>query len=175
MDAGYDVWLIVRAQAGDREAAEDLLAIVAPPLRRYLVRIAGRRADDILQETLFRIWRNLGWLREPQLFRAWAYRIATREAFRHMRRERKHEEGRADASALEQLPAPQPSDPAERLLLEGVLSRITPLTRATLAAHYLEGLTLEETAAATESPLGTVKSRLASGLRQARALMETSP
>lgn len=171
MDAGYDVGLIVRAQAGDRQALEQVLTDVAPPLRRYLVRISGERADDVLQETLFRIWRSLGWLREPVLFRPWAYRIATREAFRHMRRERKHDEGRADESVLKHVPAP-PADPAERLLLESALSRITPLTRAVLAAHYLEGLTLEETAAATEAPLGTVKSRLASGLRQARALIE---
>jgi RNA polymerase sigma-70 factor, ECF subfamily len=173
LNAGYDVGLIVRAQAGDRQALEQVLTDIAPRLRRYLVRITGDRADDVLQETLFRIWRNLGWLREPVLFRPWAYRIATREAFRHLRRERKHEDGRANASALEQVPAP-PSDPAERLLIESALSRITPLTRAVLAAHYLEGLTLEETAAATETPLGTVKSRLASGLRQARALMEAS-
>jgi RNA polymerase sigma-70 factor (ECF subfamily) len=171
VDAAHDIGLIVRAQAGDRQALEQVLEDIAPPLRRYLARITGQRADDVLQETLFRIWRNLGWLREPVLFRAWAYRIATREAFRHLRRERKHEEDRADASALDQAPAPS-SDPAERLFIESALSRITPLTRAVLAAHYLEGLTLEETAAATETPLGTVKSRLASGLRQTRALMK---
>jgi RNA polymerase sigma-70 factor (ECF subfamily) len=171
VDAAHDIGLIVRAQAGDRKALEQMLSAIAPPLRRYLARLTGERADDVLQETLFRIWRNLGWLREPVLFRAWAYRIATREALRHMRRERRHEEGRIDSSALKQVPA-APSDPAERLLIESALSRITPLTRAVLAAHYLEGLTLEETAAATETPLGTVKSRLASGLRQARALME---
>jgi RNA polymerase sigma-70 factor (ECF subfamily) len=173
VDAGYDVGLIVRAQAGDRQALEQVLADIAPALRRYLARITAERADDVLQETLFRIWRNLGWLPEPVLFRPWAYRIATREAFRYLRRERKHEEGRADPSALEQAPAPL-ADPAERLFIESALSRITPLARAVLAAHYLEGLTLEETAAATETPPGTIKSRLASGLRQARALMEAS-
>ena len=171
MNAGYDAGLIVRAQAGDRQALEQVLTDVTPPLRRYLARITGERADDVLQDTLFRIWRNLGWLREPVLFRPWAYRIATREAFRHLSRERKHEEGRADDSALDQVAA-APAGPAERLLIESALARITPLTRAVLAAHYLDGLTLEETAAATETPLGTVKSRLASGLRQARALME---
>lgn len=174
MDAGLDIQLIVRAQAGDRDALEQLLKGVEAPLRRYLMRVAGARAEDVLQETLFRIWRNLRWLREPALFRAWAYRIATREAFRHMRRERKHEELRSDAEALDYVQAPF-SDPAERLDVESVLARVTPLTRAVLAAHYLDGLTLEETAAATETPLGTVKSRLASGLRQARALMEAPP
>lgn len=174
MDAGFDIRLIVRAQAGDREALQLLLDQISPPLRRYLARIAGARADDVLQETLFRIWRNLGWLQEPALFRAWAYRIATREAFRYLRRERKHETLRGDAAELEYVEAPASDLPA-RLDIESVLARLTPLTRAVLAAHYLEGLTLEETAAATQTPLGTVKSRLASGLRQARVLLETRP
>ncbi len=174
MDAGLDIQLIVRAQAGDRAALEQLLTVVEAPLRRYLTRLASARVDDILQETLLRIWRNLRWLREPTLFRAWAYRIATREAFRLIRRERTHEQSRSDEDALTYVQAPF-SDPADRLDVETVLARVTPLTRAVLAAHYLEGLTLEETAAATETPLGTVKSRLASGLRQARALMEAQP
>lgn len=173
MDASFDIQLIVRAQAGDRKALEQLLVGIEAPLRRYLARLASARVDDALQETLFRIWRNLSWLREPTLFRAWAYRIATREAFRHLKRERKHEEFRADAEALNHVQAPF-SDPADRLDIESVLAQVTPLTRAVLAAHYLEGLTLEETAAATETPLGTVKSRLASGLRQARTLMEAT-
>jgi RNA polymerase sigma-70 factor (ECF subfamily) len=88
-----------------------------------------------------------------------------------MRRERKREELWADESELEQLQAPL-SDPARRLDLESTLARISPLARTILAAHYFEGLTLEEVAVVAEAPLGTVKSRLASGLKQARVLMD---
>jgi RNA polymerase sigma-70 factor, ECF subfamily len=72
---------------------------------------------------------------------------------------------------LEQLAAPL-ADSAARLDLENMLMRISPLARTVLAAHYFEGFTLEEVAALTETPVGTVKSRLGSGLKQARALME---
>ncbi len=169
-----DIQLIIRAQAGDREALEQLLSAISPLLQRYLSRISAARADDVLQETLFRIWRGLGWLRDPALFRPWAYRIATREAFRHMRRELRHEERKGPAEELEQLEVCF-SDPATRLDIERILHRVSPLPRAVLAAHYLEGLTLEETAAATDAPLGTVKSRLASGLSQARKLLGATP
>jgi RNA polymerase sigma-70 factor (ECF subfamily) len=171
-----DVRLIIRAQAGDLDAFEHLLRALEPALRRYIRRLLGARAtvDDALQETFLRIWRGIGWLHEPALFRAWAYRIATREAHRLLGRELKHEMLRADESELERLQAPF-SDPAARLDLEAALSRISPLARTVLAAHYFEGLTLEEVAAVTEAPVGTVKSRLASGLKQARALLEAAP
>jgi len=75
---------------------------------------------------------------------------------------------------LDTLQAPV-TDPAQRLDLESTLMRISPLACTVLVAHYFEGLSLEEVAAAVEAPVGTVKSRLASGLKQARALMEAPP
>lgn len=171
-----DVRLVLLAQAGDLRAFERLVAALEPALRRYVVRLVGPRAiaDDVLQETCLRIWRGLGWLRDPALFRPWVYRIATREAHRVMRSELKREHLRADESELERLQAPW-ADPGARLALESVLAEITPLARTVLVAHYFEGLSLEDVAAATEAPVGTVKSRLASGLKQARALMEATP
>ncbi|MGD9968275.1 MAG: RNA polymerase sigma factor [Hyphomonadaceae bacterium] len=173
MGPADDLRLVLRARAGDLEAFERLVRALEPVLRRYVGRIVGTRAltDDVLQEAFLRIWRGLGWLREPALFRAWTYRIATREAHRLLRRERKHEEPHADACELEALAAPF-ADPAARLDLESTMMRISPLARTVIAAHYFEGLTLEEVAAATETPVGTVKSRLASGLKQARGLLE---
>jgi RNA polymerase sigma-70 factor (ECF subfamily) len=168
-----DPALVLRAQAGDLAAFERILRALEPALRRYVGRLVGARpvTDDVLQETFIRIWRGLGWLRDPTLFRAWAYRIATRETYRLLGRERQRDELRADDAELEQLAAPL-ADSAARLDLENVLMRISPLARTVLAAHYFEGFTLEEVAALTETPVGTVKSRLGSGLKQARALME---
>ncbi|MGD9979444.1 MAG: RNA polymerase sigma factor [Hyphomonadaceae bacterium] len=173
MDPSDDVRLIIRAQAGDLAAFEQILRSLEPALRRYVGRLVGARAitDDVLQETFLRIWRGIGWLRDPALFRAWAYRIATRETHRLMARERQRDELRADEAEMETLAAPF-ADPAARLDLESTLMRISPHARTVLAAHYFEGLTLEEVAAVTETPLGTAKSRLASGLKQARALLE---
>lgn len=167
-----EVRLVLRAQSGDVSAFEALIVAIEPPLRGYLLRLLGGRAgaDDILQEVFLRIWRGLGWLRDPALFRAWCYRIATREAHRAMRRESKHETLRADDSALDTLAAPF-TDHETRLDAERRLAQVSPRARLVLVAHYFEGLSLEEISAATEAPLGTVKSRLASGLAQLRTLM----
>lgn len=175
MSPSDEVRLVLRAQSGDLPAFEQLIISIEAPLRGYLVRLLGGRAsaDDILQEVFLRVWRGLGWLRDPGLFRAWAYRIATREAQRAMRREGKREALRADVGELDTLPAPF-IDPETRLDAERRLTQVSPLARIVLVAHYFEGLSLDEIAAATETPLGTVKSRLASGLAQLRTLMGVS-
>lgn len=78
------------AQTGDRRALEQLLLSIREPLFDHIRRIVGDgfSAEDVLQETLFTICRRLPSLREPKWFRAWAYRIATRQAVRRGRRER---------------------------------------------------------------------------------------
>ena len=167
-----DIKHIVRAQAGDVRAFEQVLRAIEPQLRGYLNRLLGARpiAEDVLQETFLRLWRGLGWLRDPLFFRPWAYRIATNEAHRALGRESAREESRADASELDALQASF-ADPARKLDAERCLAQVSPLARVVLVAHYYEGLSLDEVSAVTGAPLGTVKSRLASGLTQLRALM----
>lgn len=168
--------LILRAQTGDLRAFEKVLQDIGPQLHGYILRLVGNRAiaDEIAQEVFWRIWRGLGWLRDPKLFPPWAYRIATREAYRSLRRESKHDAERAGVEVLDLLAAPE-ADPALRADIDRSLLRVSPAARVVLAAHYLEEMSLEETAAAADIPVGTVKSRLASGLKQLRALMETEP
>ena len=86
-----EAWLVLRAQSGDREAVEMLLETLQRPLHRYVLRLIGNRpsADDVLQETLMRIYRKLRWLDDPTVFRPWAYRIASREALRFLARQQR--------------------------------------------------------------------------------------
>jgi RNA polymerase sigma-70 factor (ECF subfamily) len=167
--------LVTRASAGDVDAFGALVSALEPSLRGYIARMVGARpiVDDILQETFLRLWRGLAWLRDPALFRPWSFRIATRETQRALGRELKREALRADASALEGVTTDF-TDPAVRLDIEACLPQLTPQARIVLVAHYFEGLTLEEIASATRAPLGTVKSRLASGLAQLRTLLGSS-
>lgn len=48
------------------------------------------------------------------------------------------------------------------------MGKVSPASRAVLTLHYLEGMTLEAPAAELGVVPGTVKSRLAYGLRQLR-------
>lgn len=166
-------FLVLRAQSGDRAALDALLASVQEPLYRYVLSLVRERAlaEDALQETFVRVYRKLGWLREPGLFRPWAYRIATREAFRHLKRERRWAEQVRDEDALRSLPAPPPREEVARELsarLRESVAALPPASRAVVALYYLHEMSLEETAAVLGVPLGTVKSRLAYGLEALR-------
>ena len=156
---------VLQAQCGDKEALELLLRSVQPALHRYLVGIVGSaHTDDVMQETLMIICRKLGWLHSPELFRAWAYRVASRVAFRHLKKEKRCPLQAPDESIFDQLPAGDTS-PSTELLQELLDSEaVSPASRAVLALHFQEELSLAEVAAVLEIPLGTVKSRLAYGL-----------
>lgn len=166
---------VLRAQSGDREALDSLLKNVQEPLYRYirsLVREPGL-AEDILQEVFLRIYRKLGWLKEPEAFRSWAYRIATREAFRHLKRERNRAEHVADEDALQSISAtgPPPGAAFDSEMLERlpqVIEKLSPASRAVIVLYYLHEMSLYETAAVLDIPLGTVKSRLSYGLESLR-------
>jgi RNA polymerase sigma-70 factor, ECF subfamily len=162
-------WWVIRAQSGDRVAFEELLKAVQEPLYRYILRLVGERsmAEDIMQEVFIRIYGKLGWLKDPELFRPWAYRIASREAFKHLKRERRLPEQISDQSTLEAMAAFSPEERFEPELIEhlpGLLARVSPASRAVLILHYLHEMPLAEIGAVLGLALGTVKSRLAYGL-----------
>ncbi|MCI0337529.1 MAG: sigma-70 family RNA polymerase sigma factor [Acidobacteria bacterium] len=166
--AKQEIRRVLRAQAGDRQALDELLQLVQEPLYRYIVSLVGTHAlaEDILQEVFILIYRKLRWLREPELFRPWTYRIATREAFRHLKRERKWSDQTIDDSVLEEMPAPS-REVFELELVEQLpqlVERVSPASRAVIVLHYLHEMPLGEVADVLGVALGTVKSRLAYGL-----------
>lgn len=169
----HESWLVLRAQSGDMEALDGLLRAVQDPLYRYifsLVREASL-AEDVLQEVFMRIYRKLSWLKEPKVFRAWAYQIATRETFRHLKRERRWTDQVRDETALKMVSAPPPREEFAREEIERLpqfVANLSPASRAVIVLYYLHQMSLDETAAVLEIPLGTVKSRLAYGLESLR-------
>jgi RNA polymerase sigma-70 factor (ECF subfamily) len=165
--------LILCAQAGDRMALDQLLQGIQDRLYAYLAGLVGDRhlAEDILQDVFVLIWRKLFWLRDPHVFHPWVYRIASREAFRRLHKERPWtrmlaEEGTMNAVAAEVEVETFPPEWLDRL--PGLLASVSPASRAVVLLHYLQGMTLQEVADVLALSLGTVKSRLAYGLATLR-------
>jgi RNA polymerase sigma-70 factor (ECF subfamily) len=159
---------VLRAQCGDRDALELLLRSVQPSLRGYLAGLAGSAdADDILQDVLLLIARKLSWLEDPHVFRAWAFRIASRSAFRYLKR-RKRWANTDVEDVLDDLEAPPQAPSSETLDALLTSPALSAASRAVLVLHFREEMALADVAAVLELPVGTVKSRLASGLRALR-------
>jgi len=161
-----DPILVLRAQTGDRDALDALLRMCQSPLHRYITGLLGdaTAAEDVLQECLFRIARKLKWLSDPSLFRAWAFRIASRESHRSTSRHRL-------SSPIEDANEPEALTAMELATVRHAVATLSPASRAIVSLHYFEEMPLLEIAEALEIPLGTVKSRLWYGLKQLRSLV----
>jgi len=163
--------LVLLAQTGDRTALEQLLHDSYAPLQRYITRLVGPAlADDILQETSLQIFRKLPFLREPAVFRPWTFRIASRIAFSHLKRARLWQA--LDDAPPEYLTAlnPDVGESSDEAFLN-LLDHVSPASRAVLLLHYQHDLSLEESAAVLEIPIGTVKSRLHYGVTTLRKFL----
>jgi len=166
---------VLQAQSGNRQALDELFRSVQEPLFRYIVTVVNDRnhAEDVLQEVFIRIYRKLRWLREPKAFRAWSYQIATREAFRYLKRERLWTDQVRDEGVLNVMPAAEPVFSPELIQqLPELVGDLSPASRAVIVLYYLHELSLVETAAVLDIPIGTVKSRLAYGLESLRRRLE---
>ncbi len=163
---------VLQAQSGSHEALNELFKRVQEPLFRYIVSLVRDQnlAEDILQEVFIRIYRKLRWLREPEAFRAWTYQIASREAFRYLHRERRWNEQIRDETTLAAVPANELSEFSRELIesLPQFVEGLSPASRAVVVLFYLHDLSLAETAAVLDIPVGTAKSRLAYGLEKLR-------
>jgi RNA polymerase sigma-70 factor, ECF subfamily len=150
--ATVDVELVRRAQLGSAAAFEQLVVALGPAVHRFLSHRLRNEAEtrDALQETLAAAWQGLPRLADPTRLRAWLLGIAANKAADVARRRppvAAHELeplGREDESLLE--------------LREAILT-LPPKFRDVLLLRYLLGCSEEETAAALEIRLGTLKSR----------------
>jgi RNA polymerase sigma-70 factor (ECF subfamily) len=164
--------LVALAQSGDHDALEVLLRRYHRPLRAFVTPMVGAsHADDVLQEIALAIFQDLRYLRHPAAFRAWAFRLASRRAFRFLKRERRWKRLETDQDVMSSLPAPEPLPEALKPGLLSVIEQVSPASRAVLLLHYEQDLTIEETAAVLDIPVGTAKSRLAYGVSVLRKLL----
>jgi RNA polymerase sigma-70 factor, ECF subfamily len=167
--------LVTRARAVDHEAFCSLADVALPRLFNAARLILRDRdaADDAVQETLVRAWRDLPGLRDPARFDGWLYRLLTHACHDELRRRKRRSEGRIGEippgalSTRDETPAV-----ATRELIERAFERLSPDHREVLVlVHYL-GLPLAEAAATLGAPIGTVKSRLHYALSAIRAAIE---
>jgi RNA polymerase sigma-70 factor, ECF subfamily len=163
-----DEELVDRALAGDLDAFSALVSRHYGVVRRVAERIVGATyADDVAQDAFLRAFHRLGQFRRESTFRSWLLRIAHNAALNALERERSRQG--EDLEQTLELEAHLSSDrtPADQLELDerrdrlaGKLRLLSPAHRAVLVLRDLEGLSYEEIAVVTETPLGSVKGRL---------------
>lgn len=71
--------VLAAAQAGDKQAFEQLVAPFRRELRAHCYRMSGSThdAEDLLQDALVKAWKGLGGFEGRSSLRGWLYRVAT--------------------------------------------------------------------------------------------------
>ncbi|MCP2312420.1 RNA polymerase sigma-70 factor (ECF subfamily) [Kitasatospora paracochleata] len=160
----------------DEELMRALYRDHAGPLFGFVLRlVAGdrQRAEDVVQETLVRAWRNIDHLDAGQgNLRPWLVTVARRIVIDNHRssRARPHE---VDPAPLELLPAEDELERALRLMtISEALDDLTEAHRTVIVETYLKGRTVNEAAALLGVPPGTVRSRIFYALRALKLALE---
>jgi RNA polymerase sigma-70 factor, ECF subfamily len=141
-----------------------------------VLRIVRNRADadEVVQGVFLQVWREASrydpsrgsaeaWVVTLARTRAIDALRAARRAGVHAETRRAREIADPEAGGAAQLP--------ERQGVTGALDEIAPAQRELLELAYYEGLTQTEIAARTGLPLGTVKTRIRTGLERLREVL----
>jgi RNA polymerase sigma-70 factor (ECF subfamily) len=172
-----------RHHAGPAEAthSDDLMRMLyaehSGPLLMFVLRLTGgdrQRAEDIVQETLLRAWRNAHRLRSQGhgSLRPWLVTVARRIAIDDHR----SEQARPAETYDRDLEGFSQSDETDRVLrtmtVTDALRTLSHPHREILVSTYFRGRTVPEAAEELGLPLGTAKSRVYYALRALRSALQ---
>jgi len=167
--------LAVRLRSADRLAAAELVDLYYEQIYHYIRRMGFGYAasEDLTQDVFFQAWRHISQLRNDKMLRPWLYRIATNAARTQLRKKRR------DVSLDESELADDSSQSWEKIENKELLLQLkkeidnlpTKLKQAVLL-HYMQHLTIAETADAICTGQGTAKSRISRALRKLRKQLE---
>lgn len=172
--------LIARSQSGDVAAFNQIVQRYQQIVYTTVMRLLGDAdiAADITQDTFIAAFRSISTFRGGATFRAWLLRIGTNLVYDHWRRLRRHptesldrmnDEDEPQALSLQEALVETDSarNPEEMLLnrelQELILAGLAQLPfeqRTALVLCDIQGLSYEEVAQATQTSLGTVRSRI---------------
>lgn len=142
----------------------------------FLRRLCGADADaeDVLQETLAKVWRLRASFDPDGNAEGWLLQAAFRTFCDHRARRRRAVPGSVNGSATEPDALPAPSAPCPVELRDEVvrtLAALPPIERELLLGFHRDGLSLRELAERHALPVNTVKSHL----HRSRARLAAGP
>jgi len=174
MDRLHETELARALLAGETGAFERFVAHFRSKVFHYSWLMCGlpEDAEEVAQETLLKVFENIGQLREPERVRPWVFRIARNACL--MQRRRSLFAPAHEVPLDDLLPASQPADDAPqpeiallgselRAVLDRAISELPATYRAVVLLRDLEELSTEDTAQLLDLGTDVVKTRLHRG------------
>jgi len=167
-----DEFTLRRAQKGDAQAFEALVTPHEQMLWRVCWHYTHHQEDaaDCLQEAMLKAWRAIRTYRSECSLKSWLYRIAATVCLDFLRKQKRlPPTDSADEMAEEEgfTPVDASPTPDEAVIrqesadnIRAAIDALPAEMRTVIILYALQGLGYEEIAAAMDTSLGTVKSRL---------------
>ena len=169
---------VLQARAGEPAAWDTLFRRYQMPLYVYVFELVHdeQAGLDLVQETFIAAVRHIGGLRDDSKFGSWLFGIAHQKSIQHWRKQIREEILRDEVVGN-----PDGSDDSpDNLLIRReqeaefmhLLNELPLSQRSVLLLHFIEDFPLEAIARITETPIGTVKSRLHYAKKLLRKMLE---
>jgi RNA polymerase sigma-70 factor (ECF subfamily) len=170
-----DLAAIARAQAGDTEGFRELVERHSRSIFRLAYRMTGNQddAEDVVQETFLRAYRQLSGFEARCAFSSWIYRIAANCALDLIRCRRKTE---PDVVAM--LPSSEPApdrmvfSDEVRQRVEEAMGLLTGQERAAFVLRHYEGLSSEQVGETLGVAPGAAKQAVFRAVQKLRRALE---
>jgi len=173
--AASDFLLLARIAEGDLEAFQTFYDRYAGRVLAYVRQLSRNRdgAEDVVQEVFVAVWRRAGSFRPERGDPAgWLYTVTRNKLVDLWRRQGETTAGLDDAQPASETAMPAGDRGDLRLTMHQALARVAPEQRRAIEMAYFGGFTYEETAQRLDLPVGTLKSRIRSGLKSLRTVLE---
>lgn len=180
-----DEILARRVTQGDSAALEALYDRYAPAILAMALKILRDRrgAEEVLQETFWRVWKHAGQYQpERGAFAGWLFRITRNLALdtyrRNATRPQETIQMEGDEPILDRMPDPDMDTPAQSegnlkaRQVQAALRNLPPAQRRVIELAYFYGMTRQEIATQTGEALGTIHTRARLGLQRLREILE---
>ena len=143
-------------------ALRDSLVAEMSSLRAFGVSLCGdkERADDLVQETLFKAWNHLDSFHEGTNLKAWLFTILRNTYFSERRKRRREVEDTDGSYAAQLATPPEQLGHMDMQDFRAVLARLPDDQREALILVGAAGFSYEEAAQISGCPVGTIKSRV---------------
>jgi RNA polymerase sigma-70 factor (ECF subfamily) len=167
-----DEELIARFQNGDAYAFDLLVKRYKDPLLNFTYRFIGDlvEAEDIVQETFYRVFKNKHYYKEVAKFSTWIYTIAGNLAKTELRRRKRRKifsihkenpmEKELEIPDLRTDPEKEVNTIVTEKLIQKAISNLPKKFRQVIVLRDIQGFSYEEISSIIKVPLGTVKSRV---------------
>ena len=183
---GTDLAIVARVRGGDQDAFRILVERHSRAVFRVAYRLTGHEqdAEDVVQDTFVRAYRQIGQFESRSTFATWLYRIAFNCAHDMLRKRptagaRISLDDDGEGKRMEMTDMSPVANPAQRLAQRQIGERVraamvelTPQERAAFVMRHFEGLSIDEIGRALGLRASAAKHSVFRAVKKLRVALE---